>query len=211
MADPLYPTVPDAPGVPAIHADPGQGSTPNSFTSDPIVITADKLPPPALPPWGVYDSNGDQVVTPDTFVGIDYAASYSLPTYPVEGGAFQTYNKVERPFDVPVMFAKGGALEDRQEFIADCELARASLDLYTIVTPEQTFASVNIENFGYSRVADKGANLIHAEFRFTQIRVTAKVTYTTTANPNGADAQSAGTIQTAAPTGTQASAAGGAS
>lgn len=204
MADPEYPNVPvGTPGVPPVHGDGG------ATTVSPVVVTADRLPAPALAPWGVYNAAGDPIITPDTFVSIDYAASYSLSTYPVEDGAFQTYNKVERPFEARVTFAKGGSVADREQFISDCETARKSLDLYSIVTPEQTFSSVNIESFSYERVADKGANLILADLHFLQIRTTASSAYTTTANPNGANPQNVGTVQAASATGPQASAASG--
>src|SRR5579875_727912 len=100
LSVPQYPDVPQAPGVPPVLRQVGQVA--NAVT----LLTADAsevlqalgvLPGPQ---WGIFDQTGQPVIVGDSVVGVDYRKEYRAADYPVEGGSFANYNKVELPFDI---------------------------------------------------------------------------------------------------------------
>ena len=77
----------------------------SSYTVDvPILLLADALglpPSPLAPQWGIY-LDGEPVVDADSVVTFDYRQEWTVSDYPLEQGAFQSYDKVQTPFDVAV-------------------------------------------------------------------------------------------------------------
>jgi hypothetical protein len=127
------------------------------------------------PVWGVYDQDGNDALQADSIAGFDYRNGSRLVDYPVEDGGFQSYNKVANPFEAPVMAACGGSIEARQAFQQRVETMLASLDTYTLVTPEKVYPSVNLERIDFSRRNNQGASLLVFNLWFREIRVTASI------------------------------------
>lgn len=50
-------------------------------------------------------------------IEFDFEANYHISDYPQEQGAFQSYNKVQMPFECRVRLACGGTIAQRQAFI----------------------------------------------------------------------------------------------
>lgn len=121
--------------------------------------------------WGVF-LNGAPALTFDTFVSIDYRHGWVLSDYPVERGGFQTYDKVQLPFDVRVKFAAGGAEDNRISMLSSTEQVARSLLLYDVVTPEKIFTSVNVQHIDFRRTATNGLGLITVEMWLLEVRVT---------------------------------------
>lgn len=122
--------------------------------------------------WGIYDSTGtDVVLQPDSFVALGYKQSYSVSNFPMEQGAFQSYNKVNTPFDVKVTMTKGGSDADRQSFLSAAETLVSSFDLYQIVTPDETYSNVSASDWSYQRTSVKGVKMLTVEIAFVEIRL----------------------------------------
>lgn len=189
----MFPDVPDVPGVPALPRAPG------ATTQVVQALTGDSQSVLNLtggtPSWGVFDDGGSPVINADSFVSVEFDKDRRVSDYPQEQGAFASYNKVVIPFDARVIFNKGGSLSDRTAFLAELDAAADSLELYTLVTPEVTYANVNMERYNYARKSDKGVTLIAAECFFRQIRLTGASQFTQTATPDGATPVSGGTVQ----------------
>lgn len=203
---PAFPNVPQAAGVPAMVrslADPAVGIA-NLLTGDGPDLGANQ----AAPVWGVFTADGDPAITPDTVVDFEYRKENPISDFPVEEGKFESYNKVETPGSVRITMAKGGTEAERAEFLTAAQTLVATLDLFTVVSPEASYVSMNATHLDYSRKRDKGANLIIVSLWFDQVRVTATVTYTNTREPNGADTVDDGAVRPAAPTPGQAAAIG---
>ena len=161
---PQYPSIPSLPGTPAVVRDP---------LAAVVTIAA-----PAIQSflslfsqtWGVFDENGVQVLEPDSFLGIEFINAYNISSYPVEKGSFANYNKVNNPFYATVKLGKGGTVESQSAFLDAVKELAKSLDLYTIVTPQDTYSNVNLEQFDYYRETRDGAGVIVANCRFIEIR-----------------------------------------
>lgn len=158
--------VPIAPGVPAL------------IRSGPAPVNPELLPASAQiqdtqrtgKNWGIF-FNGQQIVTPDTFASIDYRQGWALADYPLENGAFETYNKVELPFDVRVRLASGGTIDNRQNLLRQIQNIAGDQRFYDVVTPEVIYQQCNIQHFDYRRTATNGVGLILIEVWLLEIRV----------------------------------------
>jgi len=164
LSVPLYPTVPDMPGVPAVARDTLAAAV---TLASPIISG---ILGAFIQTWGVFDSSGKQVLIPDTFLGIEYRNVYHVATHPVERGSFAAYNKVKEPFHGLVRMAVGGSVSDRETFLQDLNNLVKSTDLYNLITPEETYFNVNLERFDYRRETRNGAGMIIAVCHFIEIR-----------------------------------------
>lgn len=171
----LIPDIPMVPGVPALL----RGAAPLLNALGNISHISNVLSGLLLGPvdetWGVYDLAGNEILQADTIVAIDYRNGSRLVDYPLEAGAFETYNKVANPFDVVVTAAAGGSEGNRHAFMATLKTLQASLDRYVVVVPEGAYYGVNMERFDYRRENRNGSHLIVANLYFREVRITATV------------------------------------
>lgn len=158
---------------------------------------------PAGLQWGIFDVSGNPVIVPDTVISFDWKGSYRVISYAIEGGNFETYNKVQEPFEVRMVMWKAGSPADRQDFIDVLGTIRASLDLYTATSPEQSYDSMTIKDVAYDRKGDQGATVIEAVITLQQINVTASSSFTSTTNPVSQNPTDGGTVDAGTPTPTQ--------
>jgi len=119
--------VPNVPGVPALSAYGGQSI---------VLLVADAI---SLfnsffgSGWGIF-LDGQQAFAYNSVLDFDYKQDWPLSDYPVEDGAFQSYDKVQLPFDVRVRVASGGSESERQDLLTSVQAAANTLDLYDVVT-----------------------------------------------------------------------------
>lgn len=153
-------------------------------------------------PLGLAGGAGSKM--PDSIVSMDYKREYKISDAPQELGAFQSYNKVQRPAVIHLRMAKGGSVADRNAFIAWVELQAAGTKLLAIQTPEQTYGGYCIQDFDYRKSSTDGAGIAIVDVEFLQVRETVVSTLgkatpsiaTTTAVPP-ASAANAATVQSA--------------
>lgn len=205
MADPAFPTVPNAPGVPPVNSPPG-----GLLLPAPIPLTSDapgtsQLFAPGV--WGIFTSGGSSVIQSDTVLEVEYRNDYRISSAPQEQGSFASYNKVSEPFSGFVRFAQGGDDDDRNEFIAAIAAAQQSLNLYMLVMPDYVYPSLNVTHYDFKRTQKSGVSLLSVEVGFEEVRVTGTTQYSTTATPAGADPVASGTTQPTTPTPSQVSSA----
>lgn len=191
----LYPLVPNAAGVPALLRGGAQVLDALTFgvfgLSDLLdgVIGSDPVQ------WGVFDAFGQPVAVADSIVSFDYRNGSKISDYPVEQGAFASYNKVANPFDVRVRMTCGGSVQRRALFVAQLDIAAASLGLYTVLTPEMVYASVNVEGLDYRRESSNGAGIIIADVYLREVRQNITAAYSAPKAAASADPESQGQVQ----------------
>lgn len=178
--------VPNVPGVPSL---------PNYSASSFVLLAADTIVRAILrQPWGIY-LNGIPAFEFNSVVNFDFKQDWPISDYPVEQGGFQSYDKVELPYDVRFRVASGGTNVERQLFLDAIEQASKSLDLFDAVTPEKVYLSCNINHYDYRRSNNNGVGMIVADIWMTEIRVTATSTFTNTQSPTNAGNQNIGVQQ----------------
>lgn len=132
-----------------------------------------------------------------------FKKDWTVSDYPQEQGAFQSYDKVELPFDVRMRIAAGGSASNLRDLLDRAEAASKTLDLYDVVTPEKTYRSCNITRYDYRRTATNGVGLIVVDFGLVEVRVTATAEFSFTQQPGVAGLKAGGNVQAGVPTADQ--------
>lgn len=203
----FFPNVPDVPGVPALPRDPfAEIPLLVPLVSDVLGLFIDLF----APRWGLF-RDGFPVIIADSVISFDFKRNAAVATFPIEQGGFESYDKVDLPFDLHFRFSMGGLDADRSELIESVEAAFNSLDLLDAVTPEKVYTGVNIVHYDYRRLSNNGVGLLIIDTWCTQIRVNTAAAFSDTKSPNGTQTTDAGTVQTADPSSSEASSAADAS
>lgn len=182
--------VPKLPGVPLLP----------SYAPSIVTLTTVDLLSSAFgniqPIWGIFKNNVP-IVLADNVVSFDYRNDWQVADFPLEGGAFASYDKVQNPFEVRIRFSAGGGVDKRRAFLESIDALIQSLDLVDVVTPEEVYTSVNITHQDFRRTAEHGVGLIVVDVWCRQIRVTATQQFTSTKSPDGTAQTNNGTVQPA--------------
>ncbi len=156
--------------------------------------------------WGIF-LNGVQVVGQGVgsfianlsgigsgnFRDLAFRSAFDISKYPVENGAFMSYNKVQKPYDVAVTVTAGGSNINRQILLAQIEAIIGSLDLYDVIMPEGPIKGLNPVGYALQRQHDRGLGLLMVEIFFEQVRPAGDPTYSTTGTPTNIAASAATT------------------
>ena len=217
----LFPVVPDVPGVPAL------SRLATSVVAPVVTLTADAASIRRAfqgPQWGVF-LNGAPYFPDAVVLGVELREGYRVASHPVENGGFAAYNKVKEPWDARLILAFDGTdnsllgntlgnadlftaglaggqttgQSNRALAIARLRAAVASLDMFSVVTPEFTWPSANVVRYEVNRRGGN-ASLLVVDVMVEEVRVAAPPDFTDTQNPEGADAVNGGTPQTTDPT-----------
>lgn len=149
-----------------------------------------------LPPqWGIFSLAGASVIAADTVVDVEYRQDWAVADAPQERGAFTSYDKVASPFDARLAFAAGGSLANRRAFLRSIKKIAGDLNLYDVVTPEETYLNCNVSHYDYRR-ADGAAGIVKVSVHLVEIRETGEAALSNTAQPDGAGQKDGGQVQT---------------
>lgn len=192
MAD--FPNVPVAPGVPPVPRDPSA----DAGADDDELLTGDLIDPfsfAAPPAWGIYQ-DGFPAVIADTTLAVGFKAESIDADYQVEQGGFESYDKVEIPFDARVQLVAGGNSARRQAMLQTVAALKKSLALVDVVTPDAVYPSANVTRYDYRRTTRNGVGMLVIDCWLVEIRVTGTTDFNQGQAPSGASAVNGGTVQT---------------
>ena len=178
LTKPAYPSVPQLPGVPSLPRALNQNAAIVGITArvSSVLAIASALTKPI---WGVYNSSHMRVLEPDSIVEVKYAPDTKVMAFPVQEGAFASYNKVNMPNEVSVRMTLAGSVALRTAFINSVEQMIRSLNLYSVITPERTFIRLNPVSYTWDRKTPKESRFLDITLHFIEIRtVQANVTST---------------------------------
>lgn len=167
--------------------------------------------------WKILDANTSApVIVPDTVARFEYRGESRVADYPMEQGAFASYNKVQTPFDLRMTMVCSGLnfaqkaisaitgalgidtgqdLMQRPDFLDTLDYMLNTTDLFVVVTPDKTFHNISLVHYDYRKESNNGARMLIVEAWFREVRVTGSATYTqNTASPSGADPVGIGTV-----------------
>lgn len=184
--------VPNLPGVPALIS---------YAANDVALLVADVISAVGAlfgSQWGIF-LDGAQAFDYNSVVDFNYKQDWPISDYQLEDGAFQSYDKVQLPFDVKVRVASGGSESEREALLTSVMAAANTLDLYDVVTPEQTYSSCNITHIDFARTATNGVGMIVIDIWFIEIRITSTSTFSNTQQPGVAGQQNSGNVSPVAP------------
>lgn len=203
---PQFPSVPRAPGVPALL----RGSTTISNSVLVLSDVASILKRFLGPRWGIFRPSGEPLLIGDSVLGVGLKKDHRIAHHPVERGGFASYNKVELPLDARAVFTVSGSDAKRTAFMASVVAAAASTDLVVLVMPEFSYRSLNITHYDSERRTRDGVTLLKVEVWLEEVRTSVSTKFVQTQAPSGAAVQNGGIVQTALPSPVQSQAAGAA-
>lgn len=214
------PNVPQLPGVPSLSS---YGSLPSPILAvDTLTTLGGGL---QQLQWGIYTQDGTPIIASSlaslfslgslasalnsvgtlltgqpildlfSIVDFEFKQDWSISTYPVENGGFQSYDKVQLPFDVRMRVAAGFAESNRTALINAVESIANTLDLFNVVTPEETYVNCNVTHYDYKRVSNNGVGIIVIDIWLTEVRVTSTVAFSNTQQPGSAGITGTGSVQ----------------
>ena len=131
--------------------------------------------------WGVFNLSGELVFDVDSVLDLKVSGKAKVSDFPVEEGAFSSYNKVKEPKSSKVRLAVGGTARIGT-FQAALDTELGSANLYNIVTPTTVYLNVTLESYDYSQAAESGLNLLVVDMSFKEIREVSPA-YSTVAHP----------------------------
>lgn len=200
--------------VSALFSPPSSASGQGLVSSD----GPDVGSPSEGPQWGIFDTEGNPVVTADNVVTVEYREEYAISDYQVEKGAFESYDKVYIPFNARVRFSSGGSLQNREALLNSVSRIVGDLKFYDVVTPEAVYQDANIVHQGVSRAAKDGVGLVKVDVWLEEVRSGATQTFSTPAgasaappvqnakSPSSVSKTNGGTVQAVTPTVAQSAA-----
>ena len=197
-----FPNLPRVPGVPNIPrlASPPAVTRLISGTITSALFRAFQV----SDKWGILKPDGSPLVDSQNLLNaigvgsilstksMEYSKETRIADFPIEKGAFASYNKVEMPSTPTVIFTFQGSESERRSFLDQIEAATISLDLFTVITPEVTYINHAIESYNYRRSSTGGTTLLTVEIVLKQIRqseakyITREVSEITTPKDAGA-------------------------
>jgi len=200
-----YPNVPALPGVPSLPVPPIGYQQPVSPVDTTTLLQSSTTPSVSTAStqqsqWAIQDILGNLTLVPDSVIDFDYRNERKIPNYPIEQGAFSSYNKVALPYEIRMTVACNGNGEmTRNLFISTVQDMLDSLDLFTIVTPDEIYENANLIHANYNRTARQGVTLLLVELVFEEVRQTGTGTITT-ATPSGQAQVNNGQLNPVTPT-----------
>lgn len=200
-----YPNVPALPGVPQLVRAPGIPAIPPALSGAELVVSDAAVLLRRFfgaSQWGIF-LDDQPVAIADSVLSVDFRAEARISNYQIERGGFESYDKVQLPFDGRVSFSiggsstfgafSGGSQANQEAFLAAVDVAQKSLQLYNLVTPAAVYADANIIHYDYRRER-VGAGLLIVDVWIEEVRQTATSSFTQTQAPEGAAQQSGGTV-----------------
>lgn len=190
-----FPNVPQLPGVPQL-------ARAALFVNIALPLLNQRAAVPVFhssqgaPVWGILSATGNVVLQPDSFLAFAKRNEYNVSDYPLQQGAFSSFNKVFRPFEIPLRMSKGGTLTDREQFINQLDDIAGDTNLYNILTPEKTYIGVNITRSEIARRGSSGAYFFaEVDVFFREIRqVQAQYSSTAMSTANAKDPDALPTV-----------------
>lgn len=213
-----FPNVPQVAGVPSLVRS--VVSSVVSVVGGLLSGDAFNLPRDTVAPvWGLFGASGAEVFQADTVLAFGIQNQTRVSDFPIENGAFTSYNKTGSPFEIRIRMVKGGSESERSAFIDTFEVELQSTNLYTVVTPEATYSNATLEAYDYRRETRNGAGCVIVDLSLREIRLTAVAQFTSAegsqtvplaadevATDSAASPQNIGQVQPAEPTMEQAAA-----
>lgn len=125
------------------------------------------------PNWGVFlPGTTTPAFVVSSVAELDIGAETAISDYPIETGAFATYNKVIMPNAFSLRLTRDGSETQRAAFLNWLEVVRQSLDLFDVLCPERTYRNVTLKSYRVTRTSESGAAMIVADCIFQEIRQT---------------------------------------
>lgn len=122
--------------------------------------------------WHIYNAGTTtEAIALDSISEFNLRSETQLADYKIETGGFVTYDKVQKPNEIPLRLIKGGTAAERGNFLTWLEANRDETTLFDITTPETGYTNVTLVGYSMSRNSSSGATMIVADCLFQEVRL----------------------------------------
>lgn len=133
--------------------------------------------------WTITDDDGNAVDF-TSFISLETRVMGQVTSYPVENGAFATYNKVQDPSLHRVTLAKQGSNTEFAAIIAKLDEYKVAAKKLHIATPSTLYAPATLESYNFKHTQESGAGLLIVELELVEVcEVETSVTTTVITKP----------------------------
>lgn len=165
--------------------------------------------------WGIFQNGAPILVAGQPVTGgamsvatLSYKQDWLVSDYPLEEGAFASYDKVLVPFDVRLRYVVTGSPSDITDFLNQlatiADPAQQGLSAYDVFMPEQQYTSCSISHYDFTRTVTNGIGMLVVDIWLVQIRIVGtEQGQFNTQQPSGSDPTNLGNVQTQPPTSVQ--------
>ena len=177
---PFY--TPNIPNLPFGLSDPPmQKENPQPWKNpgaDPKVQQMNAIGSPYTETWGIYTqgSNPSPVFDVDTCLSFKFGDTSKISDFPVEDGAFASYNKVLQAFQPKIKLlvgsSKDGSIssQDRIQALLDKLYNEVrSTNIYDLYMPEYYYEGVTVEKYDFTRTSSKGRGMLEVDITLMQV------------------------------------------
>jgi hypothetical protein len=156
------------------------------------------------PKWFIFDTTTGQQILPISnvssiiqsnvqavsFHSCEVTNQYNVSNYPIEQGAFSSYNKIRTPQNISLTLVQGGSESVKQALLSTVDdMANSNgLDSYLLITPFGVYPNLSVERYDFKRETKGGQGLLMVNIHFVEIMV-ATVTVGTSPAPASAGSQ----------------------
>lgn len=149
------------------------------------------------PSYALLDRKGDKLIQPDGPGEFEMKGDANVSTYPIEDGAFQSYNKVLNPENLAItLLCNGHGPMSRKQFIERCRELKNGTEIVTVVTPDQVYQSVVCTGMSYKQTSRNGATLLTVHMTFNEERTSASMSFPKAKTDSGSALQEGGQTET---------------
>jgi hypothetical protein len=120
--------------------------------------------------WTIMSEDGGSAIAFTSFIGMRVNSDGSASSYPVEEGAFASYNKMQAPIEITVNLGKSGEAYDIESTIQVIEKYKQEATKLSVVTPTMFYESMTLESYSYSHRRDNGARILLVELRLKEVK-----------------------------------------
>lgn len=158
--------------------------------------------------WTLLAEGGGQLVQFTSLLDIDILHEGQALSYPIEKGAFMSYNKVQSPLDIRVTLAKMGLPSEFSDILKTLDKYQTEALKLSAVTPSAYFDSLTLQSYSHRHEHRRNANMLTVELHLVEVREvesqTTNVQISKPKNPTSSGKVNTGKKQTKTPDSTQA-------
>lgn len=146
--------------------------------------------------WALLNENGAVAFEYTSFVGLEVQNEGQALSYPIEKDGFATYNKVQSPLVIRVVFCKQGLNSEFEPILNKLNELQKGIDKLFISTPSFYYGPVTLESYNNTRTQESGAAMLTVDCTFVEVKEveTSRTTTVITRpkNPTSADKTNTG-------------------
>ena len=126
--------------------------------------------------WALIDDSQNVAFDFQTILSMEFADDSNVVTSIIENGSFVSYNKTELPTRISMTVVLNGTESVQQTTLTSLRAAKNSTDVFSVVTPFETYDNMNITALRYSRTVDRGATRTILDIVLQEIREVSVIT-----------------------------------